>query len=155
MKVPRRLKTIVGIPRQAGADDTVDNRWRAWLAFGKWCQRLFGNRAHLPRIAGVLERPVARNRLVEHSAQREKVAASVHVSAIYLLRSHVSDRADECAGPRQRLRRSRLSRAERRGGHLSHRKPDVARPKSRSLAIGGPEPPDRRTRKMLAGVRSR
>ena len=109
--VPRGLKTVVGVFLQARFHYALE-RWR--------CERLnrrnrlrifFQNRAGHADLAFPVKRPPARDRFIEHRAQRKNIRPRIRFLAFQLLGRHVLNRAQYLA--RGRKRRDRTDSADR------------------------------------------
>ena len=97
--VPRRLEAVLSLLLEAVADDAVEPRRHLQLR-RELLRLLLQDRVQRLDRRVPVERPAARQHLVEHRPEREDVGAVVRGLAPRLLRRHVADRPQHHARPR-------------------------------------------------------
>ena len=92
-----RAVALVRLLRERARDDAVPGGRQLGPQLGQPRRRLVQVREHDRQLALALERPLAREALEEHAAERVDVGAAVDLLAADLLGRDVVDRADEAA----------------------------------------------------------
>jgi hypothetical protein len=116
-EVARGLKALLRILLEAVPHDPLDAGRNVRVRQRDLGRIFLEDRGHRVGRRVSLERPLAREHLVEDRAEREDVRARVRRPSAHLLRGHVAERAEDDAG----LCRAR-GRAARRGRHVRRRR---------------------------------
>ena len=120
-QIVRALHALVGILREARADDAIERGVHQRLRGRDRRRVLLQNRAEETRLALADERAPAREHLVEDAAKRPDVRARVGLFALHHLRRHVLIRSENRPLHCQRRRHRRGRRHQRGGGRAGGR----------------------------------
>ena len=131
----RRPEAHVGLLLEAVTDDAIDG-WRHGSV-----QRELGciftqNRRHRFRSSLSLKRAPAGDHLVEESAERKNVGPPVHGCPAHLLRRHIADGSQHCAGLGRTGERRRDAGSARNDGRVV---PSETKVEDLHAVVGGDE----------------